>query len=135
MTKRLRSSLHISNQSFRERNRMTNCLLNKESRRSLRLLQGLKGTQLIVPRMEKCMVEDKWWIHVQNSMEGSTPIAPTPPASPRSSSWLSEVGNNLCGKSVPFSPWGSLDQIFSPTAEDHILDYALLLKRKKKDDG
>ncbi|KAF9608489.1 hypothetical protein IFM89_009855 [Coptis chinensis] len=160
---------YTANQSFRERNRMwymvvdTNCLLNKESRRSLQLLQGLKGTQLIVPRMvireldclkrhdslfrrttevslvlswiEKCMVEDKWWIHVQNSMEGSTPIAPTPPASPRSSSWLSEVGNSLCGKSVPFSPWGSLDQIFSPTAEDHILDCALLLKRKKKDDG
>ncbi|KAF9596305.1 hypothetical protein IFM89_008831 [Coptis chinensis] len=50
---------YTANQSFRERNRMwymvvdTNCLLNKESRRSLRLLQGLKGTQLIVPRMGK----------------------------------------------------------------------------------
>lgn len=31
------------------------CLLNKESRKSLQLLQGLKGTQLIIPRMGKIL--------------------------------------------------------------------------------
>lgn len=29
----------------------TNTLLNKESRKALQLLQGLKGTHLIIPRM------------------------------------------------------------------------------------
>lgn len=29
----------------------TNCLLNKESRKALQLLKGLKGTQLIIPRI------------------------------------------------------------------------------------
>nr|DAD39280.1 TPA_asm: hypothetical protein HUJ06_013603 [Nelumbo nucifera] len=133
----------------------TTSLLNKESRKSLQLLQGLKGTQLIIPRMvireldcmkrrgslfrratevssvlewiEDCMVKTKWWIHVQNSVEGM-PIAPTPPASPGSQ--LSEGSN---GGSVPFSSFGSLMEIVSPTAEDHILDCALLFKRIKND--
>ncbi|PIA47234.1 hypothetical protein AQUCO_01400132v1 [Aquilegia coerulea] len=153
------------NQSFGEASKRwymvvdTNCLLNKDSRRSLQLLQGLRGTQLIIPRLvireldflkrrgnlfrretevtsvlqwiEQCMVETKWWIHVQNTMEESRPIAPTPPASPHFSSWLSEASSGVFGR----SPWGSLEEIVSPTAEDHILDCALLFKRNKKDHG
>ncbi|XP_058088231.1 FHA domain-containing protein PS1 [Magnolia sinica] len=140
----------------------TSCLLNEESRRSLKLLEGLKGTHLIIPRMvireldclkrrgsrfrkaneassilqwiEECMVKTSWWIHVQSSVE-SVPIAPTPPVSPRSR--LSEGSNEFPGSttnSVPFSTCGSLMEIVSPTAEDHILECALLFKRIK-DDG
>ncbi|KAJ0972032.1 hypothetical protein J5N97_019991 [Dioscorea zingiberensis] len=126
----------------------TSCFLNEESRRSLQLLEGLKGTHLIIPMMvvreldcmkrrerwyqkapkassalqwiEECMVRTSWWIHVQNSSETS-PVPPTPPASPRL--LLSEGNTDL----------GGLTEILSPTAEDHILDCALLFKRIKTD--
>ncbi|RWR72319.1 FHA domain-containing protein PS1 [Cinnamomum micranthum f. kanehirae] len=137
----------------------TSCLLNEESRRSLKLLEGIKGTQLLIPRMVireldclrrrgswfkkeneassilqwigECMTKMRWWIHVQSSTEGM-PVAPTPPASPRSR--LSE-GSNEFGTttSVPFSTCGSLMEIVSPTAEDHILECALCFKRIKND--
>ncbi|KAG1328041.1 putative FHA domain-containing protein PS1 [Cocos nucifera] len=139
----------------------TSCFLNAESERSLRLLEGLKGTHLIIPMMvireldcmkrheswfrkeakassalkwiEECMVKSSWWIHVQSSSEMIT-VASTPPASPNS---LSAEGNNECG-AVPsglmgFSSSGSLMEIVSPTVEDHILDTALLFKRIKTD--
>ncbi|KAE9457517.1 hypothetical protein C3L33_10577, partial [Rhododendron williamsianum] len=136
----------------------TNCFLHKESRKALQLLQGLKGTQLIIPRIvireldclnrrgslfrrkteaasalqwiEECMVNTSWWIHVQSSEEEGRPIAPTPPASP-----MSQFSEGNCGfpggaaSQIPFSPWGSLLEIVSPTAEDHILEYALLSRR------
>ncbi|OVA04110.1 Forkhead-associated (FHA) domain [Macleaya cordata] len=136
----------------------TSSLLNKDSWKSLKLLQGLKGTHLIIPRMvireldnlkrrgslfrratevssssvlewiEECMVKTSWWIHVQNSLEESMPIAPTPPASPQS--LLSEGSSSSpFARSVPFSPFGSLMEIVSPTAQDHILECALLFKR------
>ncbi|KAL5843564.1 hypothetical protein ACOSQ3_009552 [Xanthoceras sorbifolium] len=126
----------------------TATLVDKESRRSLQLLQGLKGTELIIPRMvireldclkrrgglfrrtteissvlewiEECMVKTEWWIHIQSSAEELMPIAPTPPASPQSR--FSEGSTS----------WGShtsLTEIISPTAEDHILDYALLYRK------
>ncbi|KAF7141100.1 hypothetical protein RHSIM_Rhsim06G0097300 [Rhododendron simsii] len=136
----------------------TNCFLHKESRKALQLLQGLKGTQLIIPRIvireldclnrrgslfrrkteaasalqwiEECMVNTSWWIHVQSSEEEGRPIEPTPPASP-----MSQFTEGNCGfpggaaSQIPFSPWGSLLEIVSPTAEDHILEYALLSRR------
>ncbi|XP_077247592.1 forkhead-associated (FHA) domain-containing protein [Tasmannia lanceolata] len=140
----------------------TSCLLNEESRRSLKLLEGLRGTHLIIPKMvireldclkrrgrwfkkedeassilqwiKECMVKTRWWIHVQSSAE-SMPIAPTPPVSPRSR--LSEGSNEFSGGnaaySVPFSTHGSLMEIVSPTAEDHILECALLFKKIKQD--
>ncbi|KAK9269838.1 hypothetical protein L1049_025411 [Liquidambar formosana] len=138
----------------------TTCLLNKESRKSLQLLQGLKGTQLIIPRMvvreldclkrrgnlfrrtseissvlqwiEECMVNTKWWIHVQSSLEEGRPIAPTPPASPQSR--FSEGSGGLPSgiSSVPFSACGNLMEIVSPTPEDHILECALLFRRLRK---
>ncbi|KAF8411853.1 hypothetical protein HHK36_004412 [Tetracentron sinense] len=139
------------------------CLLNKESRKALKLLQGLKGTQLIIPRMvireldclnrrgslfrratevssvlqwiEECMVETKWWIHVQSSVEEGMPVAPTPPASPRGTRLSQGSGGFASGASnlVPFSTCGSLLEIVSPTAEDHILECALIFKRIKND--
>ncbi|KAK9095924.1 hypothetical protein Sjap_021421 [Stephania japonica] len=135
----------------------TDCLLNKESRRSIQLLQGLKGTCLIIPRMvireldclkrrstlfrrdtevslllqwiEDCMVTTNWWIHVQNSEE-DIPVVPTPPASPRLRTREGSAG--VLASSMPFSTYGSLMEIVSPTAEDHILDTALIFKRIKR---
>ncbi|KAG8483665.1 hypothetical protein CXB51_022497 [Gossypium anomalum] len=137
----------------------TTSLLDKESRKSLKLLQGLKGTRLIIPRMvireldylkrrgslfrrtteassvlewiEECMVKTKWWIHVQSTMEEGGPIAPTPPATPHSHFSEGSMGNSF----GPFSARGSLMKIATPTAEDHILDYALLCRKMKSDDG
>ncbi|XP_039121189.1 FHA domain-containing protein PS1 [Dioscorea cayenensis subsp. rotundata] len=127
------------------------CFLTEESRRSLQLLEGLKGTHLIIPMMvireldcmkqherwyqktpkassalqwiKDCMVRTSWWIHVQNSSE-TLPVPPTPPASPR----LQFTENSMA-----FSVFGGLTEILSPTAEDHILDCALLFKRIKTD--
>ncbi|XP_059454031.1 FHA domain-containing protein PS1 isoform X2 [Corylus avellana] len=140
----------------------TTTLLNKESRKSLLLLQGLKGTHLIIPRMvlreldtlkrrgslfrrtteaslvlewiEECMVKTKGWIHVQSSFEEDRALAPTPPAFPQSSYSEASVGSSYgTTSSMPFSSYGSLTEIVSPTAEDHILDYALLYRRMKND--
>ena len=80
------------------------------------------------------MVKTKWWIDVQSSEDGKQ-IAPTPPASPVPR--FSEGSGGLpCGttSSASFSTYGSLMEIVSPTAEDHILDYALSC-RKMKNDG
>lgn len=77
------------------------------------------------------MMKMRWWIHVQSSTEGM-PIAPTPPASPRSrlSGGSNEFGT---ANSVPFSTCGSLMEIVSPTAEDHILECTLFFRRIKND--
>ncbi|CAA6663821.1 unnamed protein product [Spirodela intermedia] len=122
----------------------TSCFLDEESRRALQLLEGVRGTHLIVPRMvireldclrrreglfrktprvspvlqwiEECMVKTSWWIHVQSSME-SMPAAPTPPATPQ----------------APPPPALGLTEILSPTADDHILDCAFLFRGIKND--
>ncbi|PKA56833.1 nuclear inhibitor of protein phosphatase 1 [Apostasia shenzhenica] len=120
------------------------CFLHDESRKSLQLLEGIKGTNLIIPNIvireldhlkrregllhrgtkassvlqwiENCMVNCCWWIHVQSSAE-TLPVASTPPAStPRS-----QISDFLM-------------EIVSPTIEDHILDCALCFKQMK-DDG
>ena len=81
--------------------------------------------------IEECMVNTNWWIHVQSSEEEERPIAPTPPASPQS--WFSE-GNGAfpsgATSSLPFSAWGSLFEVVSPTAENYILEYVLLMRNK-----
>ncbi|XP_021300133.1 FHA domain-containing protein PS1 [Herrania umbratica] len=140
----------------------TTSLMDKESRKSLQLLQGLKGTRLIIPRsvireleclkrrsslfrrtteaslglewIEDCMVKTKWWIQVQSTLEEGVAIAPTPPATPRSQFREGSVGN-LFGTtwSAPLSSRGSLMDIASPTTEDHILDCALLFRKMKSD--
>ncbi|CAN6686298.1 unnamed protein product [Malus baccata var. baccata] len=139
-------------------------LLDKESGKSLQFLQGLKGTQLIIPRMviqeldclkqrgslfrkkteaesvlewiEECMVKTNWWIHVQSSMEDGRLIAPTPPVSPQS--LFSEKSwcfpSGTTG-SLTFSRCGSTMDLVSPSPEDHILDCALLHRRMRRNDG
>ncbi|TQD94908.1 hypothetical protein C1H46_019454 [Malus baccata] len=139
-------------------------LLDKESRKSLQFLQGLKGTQLIIPRMvireldclkqrgslfrkkteaelvlewiKDCMIKTNWWIHVQSSMEDGRLIAPTPPASPQS--LFSEKSWGFPSRttgSLTFSRCGSMMDLVSPSPEDHILDCALLCRRMKRNDG
>ncbi|KAK7315472.1 hypothetical protein VNO77_34021 [Canavalia gladiata] len=139
----------------------TASLLSKESRNALQLLQGLKGTRLIIPRLvirelntmkrqftifrriseaslalewiEECMVKTNWWIHIQSSMEEGELIAPTPPASPQTQfneeNWTFLGGNRSL---QPPSHKGSME-ISSPTVEDHILDFALLYRKKQID--
>ncbi|GMJ15167.1 hypothetical protein HRI_005185900 [Hibiscus trionum] len=134
----------------------TSSLMDKESRKLLKLLQGLKGTLLVIPRMvireldclkrrgtlfrrkneassvlewiEECLVKTKWWIHVQSTMEEGWPIAPTPPATPYSHFSQDSVFG-------PFSARESLMEIATPTAQDHILDYALLCRKMRSGDG
>ncbi|KAE9621103.1 putative transcription factor interactor and regulator FHA-SMAD family [Lupinus albus] len=125
-------------------------LMNRESRKALQLLQGLKGTRLIIPRLvigelnrmkqqfsifrriseaslalewiEECMVKTNWWIHIQSSMEVESMIAPTPPAFPYTQFSL---------QSLSFRR--SSVEVASPTLEDDILDFVLLYRRKHND--
>ncbi|KAH9625944.1 hypothetical protein KSS87_020364 [Heliosperma pusillum] len=127
----------------------TTTLLNKESRKALQLLEGLKGTRLIIPRIvitelaslkrhvsffrrntevqsalewiQECMLRTGWWIHVQNSTEEGRPVAPTPPASPHHSQFFA------------FSGFESQREPFSPTVEDDVLDYALGFRKNNHD--
>ncbi|KAL3503950.1 hypothetical protein ACH5RR_033791 [Cinchona calisaya] len=133
----------------------TACLLNKESRKALDLMQGLQRTSLIIPRIvireldcmkrhntlfrsttgvhsalqwiEDCMVNAKGWVHVQSSVEDARTIAPTPRALPLSQ--FGEEKEKFSFGSVPLSPCGSLLEIVSPTTEDHILECALFFRK------
>ncbi|XP_050212972.1 FHA domain-containing protein PS1 [Mercurialis annua] len=126
----------------------TTSLLDKESRKFLQLLEGLKGTHLVIPRMvireldslkqrgslfrrtteaelalkwiEDCMMKEKWWIHVQSSTEDIRAIAPTPPASP-----VLRFSDGSWG-----FPFGNLHEIVSPTAEDCILENAVSYRKR-----
>lgn len=132
-------------------------LLDRESRKSLQLLQGLKWTRLIIPRMvireldslnrrgslfrrktdaaivlewiEDCMLKTKWWIHIQSSVEEDDQIFPTPPASPQSQ--FSESSEAFLSAATPTT--GSLTELVSPAAEDHVLDYTLRFRTMKND--
>ncbi|CAN4099899.1 unnamed protein product [Withania somnifera] len=138
----------------------TTSLLNKESRKALKLLQGLKGTCLIIPRIvlrelecmkrratffrratevsaalewiEDCMVTAKSWVHVQSSLEETRPMALTPPAT-APPCLFSEENGIFPVSSVLSSPYWGPAEIVSPTAEDHILECALLFKRTNTD--
>ncbi|CAH9087914.1 unnamed protein product [Cuscuta europaea] len=110
---------HFSEPKVREKERSwcivvdTTSLLNKESRKALHLLQGLKSTSLIIPRIvikelgcmksrasfftrttevssalewvEDCMKNSKWWVHVQSldEEEETSDIATPTPAEDR----------------------------------------------------
>ncbi|GLU06796.1 hypothetical protein SLE2022_237900 [Rubroshorea leprosula] len=132
-------------------------LMDRESRKALQLLQGLKGTRLIIPRMvireldslnrrgslfrrkteaasvlewiEDCMVKTKWWIHVQSSAEEGQQILPTPPASPQ----FQFNESSECILSETTSAITSLAEIASPTAEDHVLDSAFRFRTMEID--
>ncbi|KAG5376033.1 hypothetical protein IGI04_040629 [Brassica rapa subsp. trilocularis] len=132
----------------------TSSLLNKESRKPLHLLQGLKGTHIVVPRtvlrelnemkrgrcllfsrtaemassaldwIEECKVSTKWWIQLQSPSEETKATAPTPPVTSQSN-----------GYSFPFSlDWNSYaPEIDSPTSEDQVLECALLHRNRNRD--
>ncbi|GAB2271948.1 hypothetical protein Dimus_006776 [Dionaea muscipula] len=132
------------------------CLLNKESRNALQLLEGLKGTRLVIPRIvireldcmkrkstffrrktevsaalewiEECLEKREWWMHIQTSVEEGRSVAPTPP--PHSAATPQSVSSS--GR-LNGSAFGILPEIVSPTAEDHVLDYALFFRRFKND--
>ncbi|KAK7277334.1 hypothetical protein RIF29_18485 [Crotalaria pallida] len=126
------------------------CLMNKDSRKALQLLKGLKGTRLIIPRLvirelnrmkqqftifrrisesslalewiEECMVKTNWWIHIQSSMDVESMIVPTPPAFPHTQfSW----------QSLSFHK--SSLEVASPTIEDNILDFVIFYRRRQND--
>ncbi|KAG7593877.1 Forkhead-associated (FHA) domain [Arabidopsis thaliana x Arabidopsis arenosa] len=133
----------------------TSSLLDKESRKPLHLLQGLKGTHLVLPRtvlrevnevkrsrsflfrrrtemassaldwIEECKVNTKWWIQVQSPSEETKATAPTPPVTPQSN-----------GSAFPFSlHWNNYaPEIDSPTSEDQVLECALLYRNRNRDE-
>ncbi|KAJ4766641.1 hypothetical protein LUZ62_077016 [Rhynchospora pubera] len=115
----------------------TGCLLGDKSIKAIKLLQGLRGTRLIIPRIvireldcmkrreglfrrpnklaslvlewiEECMEREPLWIHVQSSAE-TLPVAPTPPVTP--TSLFCDAGSNL---GPGFRP--DLNMILSPSS-------------------
>lgn len=82
--------------------------------------------------IDDCMVNTKSWVHVQSCLEETRPVAPTPPATapPR---FFNEENDIFPVGSVLSSPHCGLAEIVSPTAEDHILEYALLFKITNRD--
>uniref|UniRef100_J3N6D2 FHA domain-containing protein n=2 Tax=Oryza brachyantha TaxID=4533 RepID=J3N6D2_ORYBR len=137
----------------------TDCLLDDESRKSIMLLRGLKGTQLVIPMIvireldsmkqrerlfrmsskatsilqwiNECMEKESWWIHVQSSSE-MLPVAPTPPATPTPlcNDEEIEISAGTFNPIAFFSP-RSFTDIVSPKTEDRILDCALLFNKLK----
>ncbi|KAL9683840.1 hypothetical protein QQ045_021267 [Rhodiola kirilowii] len=134
------------------------CFVDSESRKALQLLQGLRGTKLIVPGtvlreldamnqhaslfrgttkasaalqwLEDCLVNTKWWIHVQSFFEEVRHLAPTPPASPKLHNSYHQTGIKSW-KTLPI--FRSFSEVPSPKAEDHILEYALQQMRSIND--
>ncbi|KAL1219440.1 FHA domain-containing protein PS1 [Cardamine amara subsp. amara] len=134
----------------------TSSLLDKESRKPLHLLQGLKGTHMVLPRtvlrelnevkrarsllfrrrteiassaldwIEECKVNTKWWIQVQSPSEETKAIAPTPPVTPQSND----------SATFPFSfHWSNnAPEIDSPTSVDQVLECALLYRNRNRDE-
>ncbi|KAF8053104.1 hypothetical protein N665_1463s0008 [Sinapis alba] len=134
----------------------TSSLLDKDSGKTLHLLQGLKGTHLVVPRtvirelnetkrtrsvlfrrrsdiassamdwIEECKVNTKWWIQLQNPFEETKANAPTPPVTPQTNG----------GSAFPFSlQWNNYaPEIDSPTSEDQVLECALLYRNRNNTD-
>ncbi|CAH2035330.1 unnamed protein product, partial [Thlaspi arvense] len=134
----------------------TSSLLDKDSRKPLHLLQGLKGTHMVVPRtvlrelnetkrtrslffrrtteiassaldwIEECKVNTKWWIQLQSPSEETKANAPTPPVTPQSN----------VSAAFPFSVhWNhNAPEIDSPTSQDQVLECALLYRNRNIDE-
>lgn len=113
----------------------TNCLLDTDALKSLKQLEGIRETRIIVPQIvlreldglkrrhdighsarmalkwiEDCMERIPLWMHVQTSTE-TPPVRRTLPSSPSRF------------RSIPVP---SNQRLMSPTNDDHILDCALL---------
>lgn len=82
--------------------------------------------------IEDCMANAKSWVHVQSSVEETRPMAPTPPATAPPCLFSEENGFFPVGSVLSSPRWG-LAEIVSPTAEDHILECALVSKRTNRD--
>ncbi|QCE07987.1 nuclear inhibitor of protein phosphatase 1 [Vigna unguiculata] len=121
----------------------TASLVNKESRKALQLLQGLKGTRLIIPRsvirelgcmkqqfrlfrrtleatlalewIKECMEKTSWWIHIME--EECRLTVPTLSASPQTQ-FVEES-------------WAFPGFTTSPAVEDNILEFALQYRKKE----
>lgn len=119
----------------------TDCLLNVESLESLKRLEGILETRLVIPNIvvreldnlqkkedwrprasfalqwiESCMLKSPSWIHVQSPGE-TVHVAMTPPVSP---SIYSRGLHSYVGES----------DLMHPTLHDHVLECALFQKRK-----
>ncbi|KAK3119491.1 hypothetical protein QOZ80_9AG0671320 [Eleusine coracana subsp. coracana] len=140
----------------------TDSLLDDESRKSIMLLKGLKGTHLIIPRIvireldsmkqreglfrrsskatsilqwiDECMENESWWIHVQSTSE-MFPVAPTPPATPSAQCIDEEIkiGSSFFNPMMAlFSPRSFAD-VVSPKPEDRVLDCSLLFRKLRSE--
>ena len=85
----------------------------------------------ILQWIEDCMVQTRWWIHVQSSEEGVAPV--TPPATPQSP-YTEGRSQSLFWRtsSIQSIKQRSFMEALSPTPEDHILDCALYFRRGVK---
>lgn len=83
--------------------------------------------------IEECMLNTKWWIHVQSSSEEGRPIAATPTDLFPSLQFIEENEGYFPFGSVASPACGGLLEIVSPTAEDHILECAILFRRIRND--
>ncbi|XP_021719428.1 uncharacterized protein LOC110687117 [Chenopodium quinoa] len=125
----------------------TTTLLANKSRRALQLLEGLEGTQLIIPItviknlaylnqevsflkestevslalewIKDCMAEIPWWIHVYDPAEEGLLATPTRP----------QAGSSA------FSALEPPPEILLPTVEDHVLGCANSFRRNNNNDG
>ncbi|CAM6083421.1 unnamed protein product [Calypogeia fissa] len=115
----------------------TNCLLDADSLKALKQLEGIREVDVIIPKIvvreldclkhrhggksnvraalkwiQSCMVRLPSWIHVQSNLE-TRPVKATPPVSP------------TAGAFTQFS------DLMSPTNEDHVLECALIFAALK----
>lgn len=96
-------------------------------KQQLTIFRRISEASLALEWIEECMVKTNWWIHIQSSVEEEGSIAPTPPTSPQTQfgeESLTFLSSHKCSM-----------EIASPTVEDHILDFALLYKRRQQYDG
>ncbi|XP_057445734.1 FHA domain-containing protein PS1 isoform X2 [Lotus japonicus] len=134
----------------------TTTLMNKESRKALQLLQGLKGTRLIVPRLvirelQSMKQQNSFFRRFRRISEASLALEWVEECMVNTNWWIHIQSSVDEGRRIaptpPASPqtqiceesWsfhggiGSFMEIPSPTIEDHILDFTLLHKRKQID--
>jgi PIN domain len=94
--------------------------------------QPNKQASLVLEWIEECMEKEPLWIHVQSSAE-ALPVAPTPPITP--TSLFGDVGDlgSSCrsDRNAIYSPCSSFMEVVTPTSEDHVLECALLFRKRK----
>lgn len=104
--------------------RELDCLLRRGS-----IFTRKTGVSAALQWIEDCMAAAQWWVHIQSTAEEARLVPPTPPSTPH---WFGEGKGASSLSSNPFSPY-SLQEIVTPTAADHILEYTLFVKRTRND--